>query len=129
MEAAGMPGLRGVYGHGPGGRAIMVVSIKQGYIGHAKEALFLAAASLSGSMAAKTIIVVDVDIVRGHKTSQTDPSLPPHKIARGDISMGRVLIDACRPYYRYNKFAPVNIASDELRSKIAEKYVALLNSF
>jgi UbiD family decarboxylase len=153
MEAAGMPGLRGVYGHGPGGRAIMVVSIKQGYIGHSKEALFLAAASLSGSMAAKTIIVVDddidpanlgevlwayssrcnpedqIDIVRGHKTSQTDPSLPPHKIARGDISMGRVLIDACRPYYRYNKFAPVNIASDELRSKIAEKYVALLNSF
>lgn len=149
LEAAGMLGIKGVYGHGPGERAIIVVSIKQGYIGHPKEVLCLTAVALSGSMAGKYIIVVDddidpanlgevlwavssrcvpedqIEIVRGHKTSRTDPSLPPEKIDRGDISMGRLLIDACRPYHRFSKFAPVNRASNELRSKIEKKWAAL----
>lgn len=152
LDNAGMPGIVGVYGHGPGNRTIVVVSIRQGYIGHAKEVLFLTAASLSGSMAAKYIVVVDddidpanlgdvlwavssrcnpeaqIEIVRGHKTSRTDPCLSPEKIEAGDISMGRVLIDACKPYHRFSKFPPVNRASNELRKKIEEKWAEFFTS-
>jgi 4-hydroxy-3-polyprenylbenzoate decarboxylase len=146
LEAAGMIGIRGVYGHGPGNRAIMVVSIKQSYIGQVKEVLALTAAFLTGSMAARWIIVVDddidpsdlpevlwamtsrccpedqIEISTGYKTSRTDPSLSPEKIERGDLTTGRLFIDACRPFYRFKKFAPVNRASDELRKKILDKW-------
>jgi 4-hydroxy-3-polyprenylbenzoate decarboxylase len=50
LEVAGMPGIRGVYVHGPGNRIIAAISIKQEYLGHAKQVGTLAATMLSGGL-------------------------------------------------------------------------------
>jgi len=147
LEVAGMPGIRGVYVHGPGNRIIAVISIKQGYLGHAKQVGTLAAAMLSGgACSGRYIIVVDddidpadlgsviwalttrcnpedsIDIVRGFLTSPLDPMLPPEKREKRDFTTAKVIINACKPYHWMKDFPPVNRASDELRRKVLDRW-------
>jgi 4-hydroxy-3-polyprenylbenzoate decarboxylase len=147
LEKVGIPGIKAVWVHGRGNRVISVVSIKQMYLGHAKEVAALAASLLSGgALAGKWAIVVDddidpsdwedviwalctrcdpetsIDIVRGFLTSPLDPSTPPYKRQARDFTTAKVLINACRPYHWIKDFAPVNIASPELRKKVFDKW-------
>jgi UbiD family decarboxylase len=147
LEKAGVPGIKGVWVHGRGARVISVVSIKQMYLGHARQVNALAAALLSGgALAGKWSIVVDddidpsdwedvlwalctrcdpetsIEIVRGFLTSPLDPSLPPEKRETRDFTTAKVMINACRPYHWINDFAAVNIASPELRKKVLDKW-------
>jgi len=152
LEQAGIPGIKGVYGYGPGDRGIIVIAIEQSYTGQVKEVATLAAAFLHGNLAAKYIIVVDSDIdpsnlkevlwawvsrcdpetqidIRGeYLTSRLDPSLPPERRATQHWSSGRVFIDACRPFYRFKDFAKVNRASDELRKKVGDKWGSVIRA-
>jgi len=150
LEVAGMPGIRGVYVHGPGNRIIAVVSIKQGYLGHAKQVGTLASTMLSGgACAGRYIIVVDedidpadwesvmwalttrcnpedsIDIVRGFLTSPLDPMLPPEKREKRDFTTAKVIINACKPYHWMKNFPPVNRAGDELRKRVLDKWSGL----
>jgi 4-hydroxy-3-polyprenylbenzoate decarboxylase len=147
LEVAGMPGIKGVYVHGPGNRIIAVVSIKQSYLGHAKQVGTLASTMLSGgACSGRYIIVVDedidpadwesvmwalttrcnpedsIDLVRGFLTSPLDPMLPPEKREKRDFTTAKVIINACRPYHWMKDFPPVNRASDELRRKILDRW-------
>ena len=147
LEAAGVTGIKGVYFHGVGGRPLGVVSLNQQYLGHAKE-VATASASLftGGALAGKWIIVVDddidpsdledvmwavftrceaeksIDIVNGFLTSPLDPALSPEKRSRGDFTMAKVIINACRPYHWKDEFPLVSRCSDKLRKKIAKKW-------
>ena len=154
LERAGIPGIRGVCGHGPGFRSVMVVSIKQSYFGHAKEVATLCAPLMHGNLASKYIIVVDEDIdptnieevlwamvsrcepetqieVRpGYLTSPLDPSLPQEKRERKDWTAARVFIEAVRPFWRIESFAPViRKASEEKRAKVLSKWSNLRELF
>lgn len=147
LEKLGMQGITGVWVHGPNGRPIGVISIKQRYLGHSRQIASLAASLLQGgAIAGRYIIVVDddinpanwgevewavttrcdpdtsIDLVRGFLSSPLDPAIPPEKRARGDFTTTKVLIDACRPYHWRQEFPPVNRASDELRKRILDKW-------
>jgi len=150
LDVSGIPGIRGVYVHGPGNRIAAVISIKQSYPGHAKQVGTLASTMLSGgACTGRYIIVVDEDIdpadwqsvlwalttrcnpehsietVRGFLTSPLDPMLPPEKREAKDFTTAKVIIDTCRPYHWVKEFPLVNRARDELRRKVLEKWNTL----
>jgi len=54
-------------------------------------------------------------------TSDLAPRLPPDKRGRGDFTMGRMLIDACKPFHWRDRFALANKSNSEKREKWAPK--------
>ncbi|RLA78168.1 MAG: UbiD family decarboxylase [Deltaproteobacteria bacterium] len=150
LEKLGIPDIRGVYVHGPGNRVVVVISLRQRYLGHAKQVAALAGAILQGgACTGRYIITVDedidpsnweevlwavctrcdpqryIDIVPGFLTSPLDPMLPPEKRERRDFTTAKVLINACRPYHWKDRFPPVNRAPDELRERVKAKFPEL----
>jgi len=146
VERAGLSGVRGVWVHEAGcARMFNVISIKQAYAGHAKQAALLAASCQSGSYLGRFVVVVDedvdptnldeviwamctrcdpaedIDFVRRHWSGPLDPRLP-----RGVTWNSRAVIDACRPFDMLGEFPPVVKASDELRAKVAAKFAEQL---
>jgi UbiD family decarboxylase len=147
LEKSGMMDIKGVYVHGPGNRIIAVISLKQRYLGHARQIATLAGAFLQGgACTGRYIITVDEDIdpsnldevlwavctrcdpenyiaiVPGFLTSPLDPMLNPDKRARKDYTTSKVFIDACRPYHWKDVFPPVNVAGPDLREKVLKKW-------
>jgi UbiD family decarboxylase len=126
LDRAGVAGVTGVWCHEAGySRALNVVAIDQAYHGHAKQAGLVASQSRAGAFGGKYTIVVDGEIdpadlnqVMWAVCTRTDPgesidlipnawgmSLDPMvEREEGDspsqLSMGRAIIDACRPFRR-----------------------------
>jgi len=48
--------------------------------------------------------------------------LSPAKRAVRDFTTSKVIINACRPYHWIKEFPPVNIASNELRKKVMDRW-------
>jgi 4-hydroxy-3-polyprenylbenzoate decarboxylase len=118
-----------------------VISIKQAYAGHAKQAAMLAASCQSGSYLGRFVVVVDedvdpanldeviwamctrcdpaedIDFIRRHWSGPLDPRLP-----RGVTWNSRAVIDACRPFEMLGEFPPVVKASAELREAVLRKF-------
>src|SRR5207237_6697034 len=60
---AGLSGVKGVWVHEAGcARMFNVISIKQAFAGHAKQAALLAASCQSGSYLGRFVVVVDDDV-------------------------------------------------------------------
>ena len=144
IEAAGLPGVRGVWCNESGcGRLMTVVSIKQRYGGHAKQAGMVASYCQAGAYLGRYVVVVDedidptniddvlwamctrsnpendIEIVRNSWSGPLDPILPPGGKKMFD---SRAVIDACRPYDWIGDFPPVAESSPEVRKRIAEKW-------
>ena len=142
IEKAGLGGVQGVWNHEAGaGRLFNVVSIKQMYPGHAKQAAMLAANCQSGSYAGRWVIVVDEDIdpsdihaviwamstrcdppndidyIRGHWSTPLDPMLrePPYE-------NNRAIVNACKPWGWKDEFPRTAEPSPELRDRVMAKY-------
>ena len=153
LDKLAIPGIKGVYIHGMGGRIFCVISLEQMFVGHAKQVATLAAGILQGgACTGRFIITVDDDIdpsdfdevlwavttrmdpetqmhvVPGYLTSPLEPWLSPEKRAAKDFTAAKVLMNACRPFHWQDRFAPVNVASPELRQEILEKYKDIFNS-
>src|SRR5439155_22562161 len=63
MEKAGVPDVKAVWLNGSGGsRLMMIVSIKQRYQGHAKQAAVIASQCHAGAYLGRFVVVVDDDI-------------------------------------------------------------------
>ena len=143
VERAGLPGVQGVWVHEPGcARMFNVISIKQAYAGHARQAAVprrraasrapTSAASSSWStttsipptstqviwaMCTRCDPAEDIDFIRRAWSGPLDPRLP-----KGVTWNSRAMIDACRPYEMLKDFPPVVRASDELRERVAGKF-------
>jgi 4-hydroxy-3-polyprenylbenzoate decarboxylase len=124
-----------------------VVSIRQRYPGHAKQA---GLALASGTYNGRWIIVVDEDIdpnnmkeviwamttrcnpataiemVDGCWSTPLDPILSPEKRESGDHTNSQALFYAVRPFHRRDTFPKVSRAPKELRQRVVEKYRAIL---
>src|SRR5258708_19055718 len=61
LEKAGIPEVKGVWGFVYGGQPgpFTVVSIKQRYAGHSKQALLVAAGARAGAYGGKIVVVLD----------------------------------------------------------------------
>ena len=119
-----IPDVKGVWGFVYGGQPgpFTVISIKQRYTGHAKQALLVAAGARAGAYGGKMVVVVDddvditnpgeviwamstrcdpregIDIVKNVWASVCEPVISPMDRDTKGYVTDRVLIDACRPY-------------------------------
>ncbi len=150
LEAAGVPGVKGVWKMAGGGVSfINVVAIEQMHAGHAKMAGMVAAGCAPGAYMTRIVIIVDddidvtnpaevmwalatrwdpktqTDIIDGCWTGYIDPYLPPDKREKDDLTTPRVIIYAVRPWHWKDQFPKVNAVSrdyaDEVRKKWASK--------
>ena len=149
LEAAGVPDVRGVWCHEAGGsRLLNVVSIKQRYPGHARQAGMIAAYCHAGGYLGRYVIVVDddidvtntndvlwavatrsnpeidIEVIRRSWSGALDPIIP--KAQKGHSS--RAIIDACRPFEWLNDFPPVAESSAEVRRAAEAKWGKLLRA-
>ena len=69
-----------------------------------------------------------IDIIKDARTSPADPLLPPEKRAREDLSMGRAVIDACRPFHWKDDFPAVNAPPPALAREARERFGYLLGN-
>ncbi|MFB3884341.1 MAG: UbiD family decarboxylase [Thermodesulfobacteriota bacterium] len=150
VEAAGLPGVKGVWIHGSGGPHLLkVISIKQSYPGHAVQAGMLVSQCKSGSYCNRYTIVVDEDVdpsntqevlwamctrsdpendihlVKRSLSTPLDPIIPPWK-KKDECFNSRVVIDATRPYEWRDQFPEVNESDPVLRKKVMEKWWKVL---
>jgi UbiD family decarboxylase len=142
-----MPGVKGVWQVREAGCFNMVVvSIEQQYLGHAKQAALLIPATNVGRYMLKYVIVVDedvdpsnitevlwalgsrtdpvesIDFIRGCLGSQTDPYVSPMKRGMMDYTHSTALIMACKPYHWIKEFAPTIKTSADLLQKTRDKW-------
>ena len=140
LEAAGIPGIVGVYFHTA---YLIVVAIKQMYPGHVKQAGMGALSCIGGARNGRYVVVVDEDIdptklkdvvwamqtrvdpasdiqiIDGCWSTPLDPRMPPDKRANGDHTNSRAIFYAVRPYHWRDKFPLVNrVEPDRMRAVI-----------
>jgi UbiD family decarboxylase len=154
LEKCGIQDVRGVWTYycstsGGGGLPMVVISLKQRYVGHAKQALLVTAGGRAGGYLGRYVIVVDedidpsnlnevmwavasrsdpktsVDIIGDCWSTYLDPRIPPEKREKGDLTNSRALINACRPFHWMKEFPPVNELSEETKKKILSKWNGL----
>lgn len=152
LEAAGVPDVCGVsrYIAGQNYAFFFVISIRQRYAGHARQAAHAALGSYTGAGLGRFIIVVDddvdpanihevlwavgtrcdpassIDILKGCLSSPLDPRIEPEKRAQGNWTSSKAIIDACRPFHWRNDFPPVNEISESLKAKVLERWGPIL---
>lgn len=145
LEKAGVPDVRDVACYYI--RFMTVVSIRQRYPGHARQAAMVASQCHGGAYLGRYVIVVDddidvteindvlwalctrvdpaqaVEIIRRAWSGPLDPAI--HRDKKGFSS--RLIIDACRPYEWLKDFPPAIEISAERREAIKKKWVELFN--
>jgi 4-hydroxy-3-polyprenylbenzoate decarboxylase len=67
-----------------------------------------------------------VDVVRDAWTADLDPRVSPARRAAGDLTVGRMLINACKPFAWRDQFAKTNVFNAEDRKKLQAKWGELL---
>ena len=145
LAAAGVPDVHSVWAHEIGGaRMFNVVSIRQRYAGHAKQAGHILNQCGVGAYMSRYSVVVDEDIdpanlqeVMWAVATRTDPDIDIDIIRRGMGSKNdpmsiaypyaapfssKAIIDACRPYEHLADFPAVAEASKELQEKTKAKW-------
>lgn len=144
LEAAGVPDVRGVWYHEAAGAAylFLVVSIKQRYPGHARQAGLIATQCHAAAYLGRYTVVVDddidatnldevlwavctrsdpekdIEVLRRCWSGPLDPIIPRDR--KGFNS--RAIIDATRPYEWLDAFPPVSRSSRELRARVLGKW-------
>jgi UbiD family decarboxylase len=149
LERGGVTDVQGVWGHN--NTLMLVISLKQRYAGHAKQALLSAAGFRSGASMYSLVVTVDedvdptnlrevvwaictradpasaVELIKGGWATTLDPRLSPAKKVSGDTTVGRMLIDACKPFHWKDEFPRTNVFSAEMRQATAEKWKDVLS--
>ncbi len=149
LLAAGVPDVQAVWAHEIGGaRMFNVVSIKQRYAGHARQAGHILNQCGVGAYMSRYSVVVDEDIdpsnlqeVMWAVATRTDPEIDIDIIKRGMGSKNdpmsiaypykapfssKAVIDACRPFDFLKEFPEVAEASKELQDETRKKWKDLL---
>ncbi|MCO6000331.1 UbiD family decarboxylase [Actinoallomurus rhizosphaericola] len=147
LEQAGVQNIRGVWGYAR--QLMMVISIEQTGAGDAMHALLAAAGRKRTGGMERYFVVVDEDIditdvnhvlwamftrvdpsesihVLRSPTTAIDPRLSPAKRAAGDLSMGIVLIDACKPFPWKDQYPRANRVDEAYRAQLRERWKATL---
>lgn len=147
LEAAGVPDVVGVYAFNA---YLVVVSIKQGYAGHAKQAGMAALSCSAAARNGRYVVVVDEDIdptniqevlwametrvdpatdiqlVDGCWSTPLDPRIPPEKRDKGDSTNSRAIFYAVRPFGWRERFPKSCRASREDILEVVKKYRGVL---
>lgn len=128
------------------GSSVLVVSIRQEYAGHAKQA-GLAALSAQNAITSNMMTVVvdddidpsdtedvlfalttrctpheDVDVIRDVPTFELDPRTPPEDRASGNFTTSALLVDACIPYHWRDEFPDVVDFDPDYKADLEAKF-------
>src|SRR3989338_6577814 len=148
LEKAGVPDIQGVWYHEAAGAAylFLVVSVKQRYPGHARQAGIIATQCHAAAYLGRYTVVVDedidpsnldevlwavctrsdpeqdIEILRRCWSGPLDPIIPKER--KGFNS--RAIIDATRPFEWLQEFPPVAKSSRELRERLLRQWGELL---
>ena len=148
LERSGVTDVTGVWAFC--NQLMLVVSLRQRYAGHAKQALIAAAGFRHGDMKTYFVAVDDdidpsnleevvwaistradpassVDVLRDGWTGGLDPRLTPEQREAGDLTMGRMLINACKPFSWRDKFPVSNVFSAEERRQVEGRWKDVLS--
>jgi len=147
LEYAGVQDVRGVWMHGP---FATVISIKQRYEGHARQAASIALGVRATLGMGRFVIVVDEDIdpsdlrdvfwaltsrcdpahqsevLKDFPTSDINPRVPPEERKQGRFVSSRMIIDACRPYGWLSEFPISNVMGNEQKERMSAKWKHIL---
>jgi len=144
LVQAGVPDVRGVWQNELGGsRLLLIISIKQCYAGHARQAALFAPQSPLAAFMGRYVIVVDedidptnindvlwamltrsdpqkdIEIVRRAWSSSLDPLIP--KSERVHFN-SRAVVDACKPYEWQQEFAEAITFDPELTKELKARW-------
>jgi 4-hydroxy-3-polyprenylbenzoate decarboxylase len=147
LEKAGVPDVKGVWCHEVGGTWLFhVVSIKQRYPGHAKQAALIVSQCQEGVSCGRFIITVDddidpsnldevvwamctrcdpersIDIIRRCLSSPIDPAFNKKGLEPFTQLSSRAVIDACKPFEWIDNFSPMIQIDPQEKSKIEKKW-------
>lgn len=129
---------------------LVVVSLRQAFAGHATHALIAAAGLHYGPGMDTYCVAVDDDVdpsnldevlwamctrvnpltqvqILNSYTQGLDPRLSPDQKRIGDLTMGRMLVDACRPFTWRDQFPMPNRFDDGYREQTRKKWTALIS--
>lgn len=147
LEASGVQNVKGVWAYAR--QLMMVVSIEQTGAGDAMHALFAALGRKRTGGMERYFVVVDEDIditdinhvlwamftrvdptesiqVLRAPTTAIDPRLAPERREAGDLSMGVVLIDACKPFAWKDRFPAANRFDEATREALRRRWKGVL---
>jgi UbiD family decarboxylase len=151
IEQAGITDIQGVWLAEWGMRFFQVISIKQRYGGHARQAAHIALGAREGGYLGRFVVLVDDDIDPANMSdvlwalstrcdpqtsieittncwsSPIDPRLPPEKRAAGDFTNSRAILDACRPFGWRDRFPKSHTIDPEYRNEIKRKWKDILS--
>lgn len=147
LQGAGLPGVEGVWAHECGGsRMFLAVAVRQAYAGHARQVGLAAAHTYAGAYLNKFVVVVDEDVdpssledvvwamctrcdyrsdqivIPDSWSSPLDPMAYP---AERPLYTTKVVVDACRPWDRRDRFPQVVGLADERRRMLRERWPEL----
>jgi 4-hydroxy-3-polyprenylbenzoate decarboxylase len=145
IEQAGVADVRGVWAHHPGASFFVVVSIKQRYAGHAKQAALLTSQCRAAAQMGKWVVVVDDDIdvrsiedVLWAMSTRCDPERDVEIIhdtwsqrldpMQHDNLSSKVIVNACKPFSRLETFPKTAEVSPELRRQTLAKWADVLTA-
>ena len=147
LESAGVQDIVGVWQHTS---YWLVISIRQRYAGHAKQAGHAALGCRGGAYNGRYIIIVDEDIdpsdmkevewammtrvdpatdielINGTWSTPLDPRMTPEQRETGDHTNSRAIIYAVRPWTWRDKFPKASRTEKDLRAEIVAKYKSIL---
>lgn len=148
LVKSNVPDVRGVWMSEVGMQQFVVVSIKQRYPGHARQAAFLTCQNRPAAYHGRYVVVVDEDIdpsniedVMWALSTRTDPekdidivrrawSTPLDTMIRKPTNAyfnSRAVIDACKPFEWIKEFPEAITMSDEWAAKVKDKWGSVLN--
>jgi UbiD family decarboxylase len=143
LKKNGIPDVRGVWVAAGGTRFLIIISVKQRYAGHAKQAALIASQSLTGAYMGRYVVVVDedidptnmeevlwalctrsdpesdIDIIRKCWSCPLDPMI--RKPTKGFFN-SRAIIDATKPYDWMDEFPTAIEFSPELEERVKAKW-------
>jgi UbiD family decarboxylase len=149
LEYAGIPDVTGVwFGLGLVWPVFCVISIKQSYSGHAKQAALVAAGSRANTIGGLFVVVVDDDIditnekdviwaitqradidsiqvISGLMTKAGTPKKQPLPGQAPTLTNDRIIIDACWPYERRDKYPVIHRFSPQYQEEIKKKWQSI----
>ena len=150
LEKCGVTDVKGVWQLESGMRFLQVISLRQRYGGHARQAAHVALGAREGGYLGRFVILVDddidpsnmadvlwaiatrcdpetsIEIMRGCWSSPIDPRIPPERRSQGDFTNSRAIIDACRPFRWIKDFSKDHALTPEERAKVTEKWGHIL---
>jgi UbiD family decarboxylase len=143
MESAGIQDVVGVYSHT---HYLYVISIKQKYAGHAKQAALAAIAASAAARNGRYVVVVDedidptnlkevlwammtrvdpatdIEIVDGCWSTPLDPRMPPEKKNSGDHTNSRAIFYAVRPFTWRGQYPKVSRFQKEALDDVVKTF-------